>query len=292
MADTDLPKNWEAAARWFLGGTIVFASGFEAVVLFWEGKLPAAGGSFVVAVALMAILIYWDRLKSKLPRVAAALAAAATDARLWAILLLALAAFAGIPSIQGGANTWIYALPLFIGLALFLAAWRYLAPSTIERQHAEETTQPPLQIDGQTRLDLLHLFDVGIDETTIVTLDRLIDMSTGPEATHGSDAEELHRSRNVYIAWVRQHLDGHRRDSYLNVLQNAQFDAEHALREMPLDQRPAGDLLVAREHAISQLQFTRAVQFLGHQKREVEDRLISKRFQLIERRDLRNRGTP
>jgi hypothetical protein len=80
MADTDLPKNWEGLARWFLGGTIVFASGFEAVVLFWEGKFAAASGSFSVAILLMAVLLYWDRLKPKMPRVMAALTAAARQA--------------------------------------------------------------------------------------------------------------------------------------------------------------------------------------------------------------------
>jgi hypothetical protein len=95
-----------------------------------------------------------------------------------------------------------------------------------------------------THLDLLHLFDFGIDQTTVVALKKLIETSKGPEATHGSDdPEEAHRSRNFYIGWVRQHLDGDRRSDYLPILQQAEFEAVLALRETPPDQRPAGDPL-------------------------------------------------
>jgi hypothetical protein len=73
MADADLPNNWEGAARWFIGGTIVFASGFEAVVLFWDGKFLAALGSLSVAIILMGILLKWEWLKAKMPGAAAAL---------------------------------------------------------------------------------------------------------------------------------------------------------------------------------------------------------------------------
>ena len=76
MADLDMPKTWEGAARWFLGGTIIFASGFEAVVLFWEGKLLFSLGSFLVAIFLVAVLIYWDLLKAKIPRATSAFTAA------------------------------------------------------------------------------------------------------------------------------------------------------------------------------------------------------------------------
>jgi hypothetical protein len=68
MSDADLPKSWEGAVRWFIGGTIVFASGFEAVVLFWEGKLTVAASSLFVAIVLMGILLNWDWLKAKMLR--------------------------------------------------------------------------------------------------------------------------------------------------------------------------------------------------------------------------------
>src|SRR5262245_19867827 len=124
MSDPEIPKTWEAALRWFVAGTIIFASGFEAVALFWDGKFLAAGGSLLVALALMALLLNWERLKAKRPRAMTALGAATADARLWAVLLVALAVFSHYPAQDehGLIGRLIYALPLMVGFLLFLAA--------------------------------------------------------------------------------------------------------------------------------------------------------------------------
>jgi hypothetical protein len=287
MADIDLPKNWEGATRWFLGTTIIFASGFEAVVLFWEGKFGAASSSLVVAVLLMAILIYWDRLKSKMPRVMAALAAATADARLWAMMLLALAAFAGIPNLQREPRTWIYMLPLFIGLVLFLAGWRYLrAP---KQELVVQDTKIVQSLDGQTRLDLIHLLDFSVNQTTFWMLDRLLETATSPEVTHGTDrgiyTEEAHNSRQWFLGHAQQELGAGtlRRSNFENVLHVAAADAERELEATPQDQRPSEiDALVLRRHMISECQFRRAILFLRHQRREMKDKLVNQRHTLIE----------
>ena len=298
MADTDLPKNWEGATRWFLGGTIVFASGFEAVVLFWEGKLGAACGSFAVAVVLMAILIYWDRLKAKMPRAMAAFAASAADARLWAIMLLALAAFAGIPSLQKEPNAWIYALPLFIGLALFLAAWRYLRPAKQEPTASGQGAVASQPLDGQTRLDLIHLLDFSVNESTFWMLDRLLELADSPEVTdglcHGSNTEEAHASRQWFVGYARQAIGAGtiRHSEFLNVMHIAEGDAERELEAIPQASRPPGiDALVLRRYMISELQFRRAIQFLRSQKRQAKERLVNQRSALIERMQQRNGAT-
>jgi len=299
MADTDLPKNWEGAARWFLGGTIVFASGFEAVVLFWEGKFAAASGSFGFAIALMAILIYWDRLKSKMPRVMAALTAAAIDARLWAILLLALAAFAGIPNLQGAGATWIYALPLFIGLALFLAAWGYLGPPKEQKEvggaATAASTQATPQIDGQTKLDLVHLLNFGVRQTTALMLEHLIQLAASPEVTDafksGEDSDAAMESKKWFIGHVSGKLGGgtDRIMRFNSLMRETEGEAERTLEAIPQDQRPGGDQLKLRRQAIANLQFKRAVQFLKHEKRDVEENLISQRHNLIEHLTARER---
>jgi hypothetical protein len=296
MADTDLPKNWEGAVRWFLGGTIVFASGFEAVVLFWEGKFGAAGSSFAVAVFLMAVLIYWDRLKSKMPRVMAALAAAAADARLWAVMLLALSAFAGIPALQRDPNTWIAALPLCVGLIFFLAGWRYLRPI---KQQVAPTIQSaaPQALDGQTRLDLIHLIEFSIDEATFWMLDKLIEFADSPEIIDafkdGKNNEEAHRSRQYYVGHVRQEIGAGtiRHSEYLNVMHTAETDAERELEAIPPDQRPSDiDPLTLRRYMISDFQFRRAVRFLRGQKQSKRDSLANQRLNLINRSHLRDKG--
>ncbi|MGY8665386.1 hypothetical protein Q3C01_23885 [Bradyrhizobium sp. UFLA05-109] len=239
MADTDLPKNWEGAARWFLGGTIVFASGFEAVVLFLEVKLGAAIGSFLVAVVLMAILIYWDGLKSKMPRLMTALSRVVTDARLWAVLLLALAAVAGIPNYQREPNTWIYLLPLFIGLMLFLAGWRYLGPTKQSPVAAVQSIAVPQPLDGQTRLDLIHLLDFSVNETTYWMLDRLLDTADSPEVTDGFsggvNTAEAHNSRQFLLGHARQEIGAgtFRRSDCEHVMSVAEADAERELESIP-----------------------------------------------------------
>ncbi|MCP3463493.1 hypothetical protein [Bradyrhizobium sp. CCGUVB23] len=289
MADTDLPKNWEGAARWFLGGTIVFASGFEAVVLFWEGKLGAAASSFVVAIILMAILIYWDGLKSKMPRLMTALSGAVADARLWAVLLLTLAAFAGIPNYQREPNTWIYVLPLFIGLILFLAGWRYLGPIKQPLVAAAQSTAATQPLDTQTRLDLIHLLDFSVNETTYWMLDRLLDTADSPEVTDGFsggvNTVEAHNSRQFFLGHARQEIGAGtiRRSEFENMLRSAEVDAERELEATPQDQRPAEiDSLVLRRYMISDLQFRRAILFIRHQRREMRDKLVGQRHRLVE----------
>lgn len=286
MADTDLPKNWEGAVRWFLGGTIVFASGFEAVVLFWEGKFGPASGSIGIAILFMAILIYWDRLKSKMPRLTAALTAAAIDARLWAIMLLALATFAGIPNIQGGTNSWIYALPLFFGLTLFLAAWRYLGPKKEEQTSA--VVKIPTERDNQVHRSVASLLSFAVYQTTALMLEHLIQTASGPEVTDafkaGEDSDAAHEAKKWFVGYVRSQMGygTHRTSEYNLLMDQLEGEAERALEAIPLDQRPVGDALRIRRHAIADLQFKRAVLFLKHQKREVEERLISQRSGLIE----------
>jgi hypothetical protein len=176
MADLDMPKTWEGAARWFLGGTIIFASGFEAVVLFWEGKFLLALGSFSVAVVLMAILLQWERLKAQLPRATGAFTAASKDGRLWAILLLIIAEASRFPANMN--ESWLYGLPLFVAVLLFFASWKYLKPSDgfqvkVEQAlpHGINTVAPIAhKKDADTERDLLILLDFGVYQTTLVML--------------------------------------------------------------------------------------------------------------------------
>jgi hypothetical protein len=283
MAD-DAPENAGQAVRNYLGGLgfIVTLIGAE---LMKEGNIYGGAALVVAGLPIFLSGVLWKWLRTKLGNPAATwLSAIASDER-WRIVSLLL--LAGVTLLLIGP----LGAALFFAFALSYAVIAFLPG---RRETPAAATQPAptsTQIDGQTRLDLLHLIDFGIDQTTIVKLERLIATSTAPETTHGSDdPDKAHQSRNFYIGWVRQNLDGDRLDMYRGLMQNAQFEAERVLRETPPDQRPPGDPLNVREHAISQLQFTQAVQFLRHQKREVEDRLISKRFQLIERRDLRNTG--
>jgi hypothetical protein len=299
MADTDLPKNWEGAARWFLGGTIVFASGFEAVVLFWEGKFAAAGGSFAVAILLMAVLLYWDRLKSKMPRAMAALTAAAIDARLWAIMLLALAAFAGIPNTQGGVTTWIYALPLLIGLTLFLAAWRYLGPTKEEKQPENPPLAAPKK-DAQVERDLLILLDFAMYQSAALMLHHLI--KSAPEAINDplkldASLADTYQAAQDFVRKVGSTVNSTappdhktwRFSEFRQQMDFAEVEAEAQLKKIPPNQRTAGiDPLDLRRYAIANFQCIHAVAFLRLQLADVEQNLLNQRSNIYDQHRLRN----
>jgi hypothetical protein len=60
--DMPLPDNVEAAARWLLGGVLIFAFGFESVVMLWEGKFIISACSLLIAVLLTLLLVYWSHL--------------------------------------------------------------------------------------------------------------------------------------------------------------------------------------------------------------------------------------
>jgi ABC-type transport system involved in multi-copper enzyme maturation permease subunit len=54
-----LPQNWDEAVRWFLGGTVVFALGFEGVTMALGAQFLLSGLSFLIAMGLLAFMVYW-----------------------------------------------------------------------------------------------------------------------------------------------------------------------------------------------------------------------------------------
>lgn len=54
-----LPDTWDAAVRWFLGGTVVFALGFEGITMMLGARFLLSGVAFIVALALLAFMVYW-----------------------------------------------------------------------------------------------------------------------------------------------------------------------------------------------------------------------------------------
>jgi hypothetical protein len=298
VADLDVPKTWEGAARWFLGGTIIFASGFEAVVMFWEGKFLFSLGSFLVAIFLLAILIYWDLLKGKIPRATDAFTAASKDGRLWAVMLLVIAESSRFPS-NVWQESWLYGLPLFVAVLLFFASWKYLSPphqkmAALERDTLTSDPPPvvtvekapgPVDLPKQARLDLLHLFAFAVTQTTVAMLDGLIKLERLPEAAESEATwDSPQKGTDWYVGFVRQRLgDGTDRKAKFNsMLQVAAVEAEQKIEAIPIDQRPDGvDPLKLRRRQIVNLQRERTVQFLRNEKREAEESLVSQRTKLI-----------
>lgn len=165
----------------------------------------------------------------------------------------------------------------------------------IKRQRSAAVPSAAATIDGQSRLDLIHLLDFAANQTTILMLDWLLEESDAPAITEGfrggSDTEEAHNSRHFFTGWVAQQfgMGTHRHAEYMNVLHQAEIDAERVLQVVPPAERPSDvDLLALRRYRISELQFRRTIHFINHQKHEVRERIIHQRRALIERLQQRN----
>jgi len=185
-----------------------------------------------------------------------------------------------------------------LGAVYAIYVWRHAsealkATRPLRATEASTPTQP--QTDGQTRLDLIHLLDFSVNETTYWMLDRLLETAASPEVTdgfsHGVNSVEAHKSRQWFIGYAQQEIGvaTFRRLDFDNAMQMAAVDAERELKAMPQDQRPSEiDTLDLRQYMISDLQFRRAVLFIQHQRRAMKDSLVNQRHRLIELLQQRN----
>jgi hypothetical protein len=64
--DLPLPDTFGPALRWFVVGTIIFALGFEGIVMLWDGRILLSIISIASAIGLLAIIVYWPVLPSAL----------------------------------------------------------------------------------------------------------------------------------------------------------------------------------------------------------------------------------
>jgi hypothetical protein len=253
MADLDMPKTWEGAARWFLGGTLVFASGFEAVVLFWEGKFLPALGSLFVALVLIGFLLSWDSLREKIPRLTGAITSASKDGRLWAVLLLVIAEFSRFPGTVWH-ESWLYGLPLAVAVVMFFASWKYLKPPEGQQPSASGLTisagTPPERpaSNPQVDRDLLLLLDFNVLQATAALLDDLI-RQVPPEIDEKSvvnlsnDSITRYHDAQEYVRKVGSKLDpqSHRGAVFRSLMQSAEYEAERHIELTPPSERPPRD---------------------------------------------------
>lgn len=242
--------------------------------------------------------VFWKIIKKEVsPRLRVSLNNIATDARWWvATLLVLLFGFVVFPFINFKSDVFgFHVIDVAIGacigvLIIVFSRSRLRFSKAAQPATAAVSYASQLPLDGQTRLDLIHLLEFSINETTFWMLDRLLDNAHSPEVTdglaHGQNTEEAHVSRQWFTGYVRQEIGAgtHRQSDYLNVLHAAQGEAERELESIPPDQRPPGiDQLALRRYMTSDLQFRRSILFLQNQKREIRDRLVSQRHSLIER---------
>jgi len=59
MSDLPLPGNFDDGVHWFLGTIVLFALGFEGVTMGLGGQFLLSGIAFVIALGLLAFMVYW-----------------------------------------------------------------------------------------------------------------------------------------------------------------------------------------------------------------------------------------
>lgn len=282
------PKTWKEAIPLIVWGILVFAAGFETIATLVHGEWGSSGASFVIMLGLTAMLLHW---KAWLERLNPNWVAGAAVALLLVIVFLPFIRQGQWPSLSwagfGVALVGTLLIVAIIGLAtsLFIA---------VPKPHAAEAAAAASQVDGQTNLDVAHLLDFGVNETTYWMLDRLVEAADWPEVQDGlkfgPHTPQAHNARQFFLDLARREVGAgtFRQSDLANVVHAAQGEAEHNLEATPPDQRPSGiDHLILQRYMVSELQFVRVLQFLRRERRDVKDKLIANRHALIERVHLR-----
>jgi hypothetical protein len=95
MSESPLPKNWNEAASQLLWGVFAFASGFEGVVMLFEGHLLLAALGILGAIGLTGIAIRWHQIAAAWPTFGMNFSSIASNAKWWTATILILLLVAG-----------------------------------------------------------------------------------------------------------------------------------------------------------------------------------------------------
>jgi len=253
---------------------------------FWWGMGLACAG---IPIFFGGVFWKWIRL-----RIGAAIAARVdyftTDPREAAIFFIVVLII--LPFVSKSIGTWVGGA--VAGLLIFLLNWRYYKRPGSSNS---ATVTAKGSSDDQTHIDLIHLLNCALNQSTLVRLGRLIELACSPQVTdafkNGENSIEAQQSRQFYIDYVGREIAGNfdRRQRYLGILANAETEVDRRLDDTE-DQRSAGETLAAfRRRQILELQFTRAIQFLQHERREIEEMMSGQVSRLAERLHRRQEGS-
>jgi hypothetical protein len=139
--------------------------------------------------------------------------------------------------------------------------------------------------------DILLLLDFVVHQSTILMLDDLLQHAPAgitPNAPLqlGGDFAIQNTAAKEFIELIRRKMDpgSWRRSNFENVMSTAEREAEHALEQTPMHERPHGiDPLALRRWVIVHRQCAYAITFLNGEKNEAEEKLRNQRFNLLER---------
>ena len=135
--------------------------------------------------------------------------------------------------------------------------------------------------------NVLHLLHFSIIQTSANMIDTLIEESPslmGVEiATWFDDSRSFDRAQH-YLMKVRVTLgrDTDRQVRYIASMNDAEIEAERAIRLIPPSERPHHDHLLLLQYNVAHLQFIRTRLFLIGERNNIKDQLLSIRPLLID----------
>jgi hypothetical protein len=301
MSD-EVPDSAGGAVRAFLGalGFIVALIGAEMMAEKTGDRIWIGLGLVIASLPVFLSAVMWKWFRQWVGKLFAdRLVAIANDPRWW-IISFFLALFS-MRLVMFAADFPKLAVGIIVVLT-GLIAWGYFSTSKNQIPQpgaaaASPSAPLPSQIDGQTRLDLIHLLDFSLTQSTLVMLDRLIELATQPEVTdqfrQGEHTPEAQQARQWYVRFVSQEIAGNfnRRQDFLGVIAGAEGEIDHDLERLSDQALPGESVVALRRRLIVELQFRRALQFLKGQRREVADNIAARRRDLAELLNLRQQGT-
>jgi hypothetical protein len=143
-----------------------------------------------------------------------------------------------------------------------------------------------LALNAQLDRDILLLMHFTVYQSTVLMLDDLLN-SAPPGITIesplsiGGDFALKNAQAKEFIDLVRRKMDpgSWRRSSFEGAMTAAENEAEYALEQTPMNERPSGiDPLALRRWAIAHRQCAAAILFLAKEKKEAEENLRNHAF--------------
>ena len=145
--------------------------------------------------------------------------------------------------------------------------------------------------------DILLLMHFAVYQSTVLMLDDLLNsapdgITIDTPLSVGGDFALKNAQAKDFIDLIRRKMDpgSWRRNSFEGAMNAAENEAEYALEQTPINERPGGiDPLALRRWAIAHRQCAAAILFLNKEKREAAENLLNQRHDLLQLYTERNK---
>lgn len=293
MSD-EVQETAGAAARNLLGavGFITILIGAEMMAEKTGDRFGLGFGLVVGGIPIFFSGVFWKWLQRKLASgVSGKINEIAKDPRWWIAFLFILMGIsygqmsyvASHWDAGGGSLGWIWLG--FVGLAFLyvIMTWRKLG--IIVENQPKNKPVVALKNNPETERDILLLLDYAVDQSTAGLLSSLLDSAPIKiVADPDKGSAERYEDAKSFVRRVTSALANSQRAGEIAYhLSAAEGEAERMIRSNPPEVPEGTNLLDVRAWVIANLQCTRLYDYLWRQRKEVQDRALSKRSSLVDR---------